>query len=363
MPASRSLAWSVHLLAACAVVGVLHVARPVLVPIVLAVFLFYALDPVVDRLEQWHLPRALGAIAVVVLVLGGAAAGLVALWPQADAVITRIPNAADELRRTLREARTSGSVDSALRKVQAAAKAIDAAAAEGVEPAAPPRGTLRVEVAGPWRVSDMLWTGGMGALGLFGQAISILFLTIFLLIEDDAFKRKLVQRMSTRGEKRVTVEILNDIAGQVERFIWVQATTSLGVAVVTAAGLWALGVDQPVVWGLFAGLMNLVPYFGPLIVTLVLTGVAFLQFGTLSQAALVSGMTLLVTTLEGNLITPHLLSRAASLNLVAIFVGITFWSWVWGVVGMLLAVPILMAIKVTCDRVDGLQGIAEFIGD
>ena len=225
-----------------------------------------------------------------------------------------------------------------------------------------PRGTLRVEVADTWRASDARWAGGLGMLGLVGQAVSMLFLTIFLLVEDDAFKRKLVRRMESIGSKRVTVQVLKDIAHKIEQFLWVQALTSAGVAVATGLGLWWMGVENPAVWGVFAGLMNLVPLFGPLIVTVVIGAVAFLQFGSIRQASLVAGMTIVITTLEGNFITPQLLSRKSSLNLVAIFIAITFWSWVWGVAGMLLAVPILMAVKVVCDRVEGGEGLAEFLG-
>ena len=222
---------------------------------------------------------------------------------------------------------------------------------------------MRVEVQQPWRVSDWLWAGGLGVLGISGQAITVLFLTIFLLNEDDSFKRKLVHRMETLGSKRVTVHILNDIAKQIESFIWVQVLTSAAVAVVTGLVLWWLGVQEPAVWGLFAGVMNIVPYFGPLIVTVVLAAVGFLQFGTLEMAALVAGVALAITTFEGMLLTPHLLSRAASLNHVAIFLAIAFWSWAWGVPGMLLAVPMLMTVKAICDHVDGLQAISEFLGE
>jgi predicted PurR-regulated permease PerM len=144
--------------------------------------------------------------------------------------------------------------------------------------------------------------------------------------------------------------------------IFANLMTSSGVAVATGLGLWWLGVEQPAVWGVFAGLMNLVPYFGPVIVTVVVGAVAFLQFGNLSQAGIVAGMTIVITTVEGNFITPKLLSRAASLNLVATFVSIAFWSWTWGVAGMLLAMPILMAFKVTSDRIEGWDAMADFIG-
>jgi predicted PurR-regulated permease PerM len=354
--------WSLRVLAAAAIIALLYFGRPVLVPVVLSVFLFYALDPLVDRLQGWRVPRALASVLTVVAVVGGVAAGAVALWPQFETVVTRVPQAARQLRTAARNARSADSPASALRKVQDAAKAIDQAAAEAADAPPLPPGTVRVEVAETWRVSDALWSGGMGIVGLAGQAVSVLFLTIFLLVENDSFKRKLVRRMESIGSKRVTVQVLNEVAQQIERFLWVQAVTSAGVAAVTGVGLWWMGVENPAVWGVFAGLMNLVPFFGPLIVTVVVGAVAFLQFGTLGQAGLVATLTLVVTTLEGNFVTPHLLSRTASLNLVAIFVSITFWSWVWGVAGMLLAVPILMAAKVVCDHVEGGEDVGEFLG-
>ncbi len=358
----RTLIVPLRIVAVATVIALLYFGRPLLLPIVLSVFLFYALDPIVDRLESWRVPRGLAAIAVVLLVVGGIGAGATAMWSQFEAVITRIPEAAASLRTSMREARSGSAGASALKKVQDAADALDKAAAENAAAPVTAPGTLRVEVTEPWRVSDLLWSSGMGMLGLVGQGMSVLFLTIFLLIEDDTFKRKLVRRMETLGSKRVTVKILNDVAHQIERFIWVQAATSAGVAVVTGLGLWWLGVEQPAVWGVFAGLMNLVPYFGPVIVTVVVGVVAFLQFGTLGQAGLVAGMTIVITTLEGNFITPQLLSRVASLNLVATFVSIAFWSWVWGVAGMLLAMPMLMAFKVMCDHIDGWDAAGEFIG-
>jgi predicted PurR-regulated permease PerM len=357
-----AIVWPLRLIAAATVVGLLYVARPVLLPIVLSVFLFYALDPLVDRLESWRIPRALASVLAVVFVVGGLAAGAVALWPQFETVVTRVPEAARQLNRTLRTARAGTSGDSAFTKVQEAVKAIDEAAAASSTAPSLPRGTLRVEVADTWRVSDALWAGSLGMVGLVGQAVSVLFLTVFLLVEDDAFKRKLVRRMESIGSKRVTVQVLKDIAQQIEQFLWVQAMTSAGVAVVTGLGLWWMGVENPAIWGVFAGLMNLVPFFGPLIVTVVVGAVAFLQFGSIREASLVAVMTIVITTLEGNFITPQLLSRASSLNLVAIFVAITFWSWVWGVAGMLLAVPMLMALKVVCDRVEGWEAMAEFLG-
>jgi len=352
----------VRILAACAAVALLRYASPVLLPIVLSVLLFYMLDPIVDRIERWRVPRAVGSAVVVLGLVGAMGTTGALLWPQVDSVLTKIPEGAAKLRTTFRQNRGARD-DSTLKKVQAAAKALDSAAAEAGRSGAGSSGVMPVEVRESAPVSSMLWTGGVGLLGIVGQAITILFLTIFLLYENDSFKRKLVAQMETKGSKRVTVHILNDIARQIESFIWVQAITSTAVAVVTALVLWRLGVEEPAVWGLIAGVMNIVPYFGPLVVTVVLAGVAFLQFGTLEMAALVAGVALAITTFEGMFLTPHLLSRAASLNHVAIFLAIAFWSWAWGIPGMLLAVPMLMAMKAVCDNVEGLKAIGEFLAE
>jgi predicted PurR-regulated permease PerM len=351
----------VHVIAACAAIVMMRVAAPLLMPIVLSVMLFYMLDPIVDWLERWHLPRLLATLVVVCALLASLAGGVTFLWPQIDSVLRKVPEGTEQLRRTFRQQkRVQG--DSALERIQAAARAVDTAAAEAAKPAAKDPGVTRVEIEQPWRVSDMLWTGGLGVLGLLGQGVTVLFLTIFLLYEDDSFKRKLVAEVESQNNKRITVRILNDIADQIGRFIWVQALTSLAVAVATWLALWWLGIAEPMVWGILAGVLNIVPYFGPLIVTAGLAIVGFLQFGTLEMAALVAGVALAITTLEGMFLTPHLLSRAASLNHVAIFVAIAFWSWAWGVPGMLLAVPMLMVMKAVCDRIEGLKGIGKFVG-
>ena len=350
-----------RVLAACALVYMLHFAAPILLPIVLSLLLFYALDPLVEWLERWRIPRAVGSLAVVVGVIGALTVGGTLVWPQLESVVTKVPAGAAQLRATLRRQR-SGDDDSTLAKVQAAAKALDSAAAEAGRDTPTVPGVTRVEVQQPWRFSDRLWAGSLGAISLLGQGVAVLFLTTVFLNAKDSFKRKLVRRMGTLGSKRVTVQILNDIESQIGQFLWVQALTSTFVAVVTGAMLWWLGVEEPAVWGIFAGLMNVVPYFGPLIVTVVLFTVSYLQFQTLDTASLVAFIALGITTFEGMYLTPHLLSRAASLNHVAVFLTIAFWSWAWGVPGMLLAVPILMAAKAFCDHVEGFEGVGTFLG-
>ena len=151
-----------------------------------------------------------------------------------------------------------------------------------------------------------------------------------MLLSDQLFKRKLVEMVGTLSQKKTTVLVLEDIAGQIERFIKIQLLTSTAVALLTWGALWALGLEQAALWGLLAGVFNSIPYYGPLIVTGALSIVAYLQFGTVSMTAAVAGVSLLVTTLEGFLLTPFLIGRASSMNQVAVFGGLLFWSWVWG---------------------------------
>ena len=159
------------------------------------------------------------------------------------------------------------------------------------------------------------------------------------------------------------MQILNDIATQIERFILVQILTCAMVGFVTGLGLWWLGLRHAFVWGLVAGVLNIVPYFGPLIVAAALGVVGYLQFQDIPPALGVVGFTLLVTTIEGYWVTPALMGRVAEVNRIALFAGILFWSWLWGVPGMLLAIPMMVIVKVICDRVEDLQPIGRMLGE
>ncbi len=191
----------------------------------------------------------------------------------------------------------------------------------------------------------------------------IFFLTLFLLIADDLFKRKLVRHIGVFARKKITVQILDEIGNQIERFLLVQILTSAIVAVVTALVLWWLGLNQPLVWGLAAGLLNTIPYFGPAVVSTGLAIVGYMQFGDLAKASTVAAAALAITTLEGWVLTPTLLGRVAQMNRIAVFAALLFWTWMWGVWGMLLAIPVTMAIKVVCDHIEPFRPVGDFLGE
>ena len=362
----RNLALTV--MAALGVILVLQYAQSVLVPIVLGVLISYGLAPFVAGLQRLRLPRALGAGVAVALLVGGIGLGIYTLTDQAMAIVSEIPTAAQRIGEQVRmHRRTNGG---ALQKVQRAATEIDRAAQEAATsaPAQPSGGrsaaVQQVEVVQPFRPSDYLWSGSVGLLGFSAQFVLILFLVYFFLVTGDLYKRKLVKiGGKTLSEKKITVQILDEINLQIENFMRVQVFTSFLVAVATGIALWWLGVEHPVVWGLLAGIFNSIPYLGPILVSAGLGVVSFMQFDSLLQAGYVSGVAFAITSLEGFLLTPMLMSRAAQMNPVAIFIGLLFWSWIWGIWGTVLAVPMLMMIKAICDHIEDLQPVGELLGE
>ena len=347
------------LIAVAVGIALLRYMETVFIPFVLALLLFYALDPFVDRMERWRVPRSIGAALMVLLVVASAGGLIYFLQDEAINMVERLPQSIQRVRRELDQ----GQDTSVVEKVQAAANEIEKSAEPSVPQADP--GVTLVQVETPaFDASDYLWAGSIGALSLVNRGIMILFLTYFMLLTDDLFKRKLVEIVGTRlSEKKITVKLLEEVASQIERFLLIQVVTSVVVAVATGLAMWAMGLQDAAFWGFVAGVLNSIPYYGPLIVTGGLGTAAFLQFGTVSMTAAVAGVALLITTLEGWFLTPTLMGRVAEMNKVAVFAGLLFWSWMWGIPGTLLAVPIMMIIKAVCDRVEDLQPIGRLLGE
>ena len=356
----RNLAITV--IAVMGVVLVLQMMQSVLIPIVLAVLISFTLSPIVKSLAKLHVPRVIGAFLAVVLLIGTFAFGVWAFSDDAMAVVRDVPTTARRVAAQIRANRNNPS-DSALQQMQEAAKEIDKAVVEGTAP--PPSKVQQVEVVDRgFRASDYLWMGGQSLLGLGGQFAVILFLVYFLLVTDDLYKRKFVKIAGpTLTKKKITVQILDEINRQIENFIKVQVLTSVLVGAATSLALWWFGVEHFMIWGLLAGIFNSVPYLGPIFVSGALGVVAFMQFNDLLRAGYVAATAMAITSLEGFVLTPALMSRAAQMNPVAIFVGLLFWSWVWGIWGTILAVPMLMMLKAVCDHVEDLQPIGELLGE
>ena len=352
----RHLAFT--LLAMAIVILLLQLMQSVLIPFVLSGLLFYALDPAVDGMQKMRVPRAVGAALMLALVVSAGGALAFTLQGQALTVVDKLPAGARKLAALVRT--TSGADTGALDKVQQAAEALQA----DPKTAPPAPGVVRVQVEDEiFQARQFVWSSSITILSGANKLVMILFLTYFMLLSDQLFKKKLVEIVGTLSQKKTTVLVLEDIAGQIERFLMLQILTSGVVALITWGALLGLGLQQAALWGLLAGIFNSIPYYGPLLVTAGLAIVAFMQFGTIGMTAAVAGVALLITTIEGSLVTPWLMGRAASMNRVAIFAGLLFWSWAWGIWGMLLAVPMMMVIKVICDHVEALQPVGHFLGE
>ncbi|MDP2368272.1 AI-2E family transporter [Rhodoferax sp.] len=357
----RSL--SLVVLATLACLFVLHWASAVFIPLVAGVLVSYALSPAVDWLQRHRIPRVLSAALLILGALGGVAGTGYFLSDDANKLVETLPAAAQKLRMSLRA--LPGAPDSTLATVQRAASQLEQAAEESNRVAPVGRSVQRVQIEKPkFDIKDHLWSGTMGVLAALGQLGTAALIAFFLMASGDQFRRKLVKLAGpTLSKKRVTLQALNQIHDQIQRYMLVQLFTSAVVGVATWLCFLALGVEHAAVWGIAAGVLDLIPYVGSIVIAGGSALVSFLQFGTVEMALLVSGLSLLIHTIEAFLLTPWLTSRANKMNPVAVFVGVLAWGWLWGIWGLLLGVPILVVVKAICDRVDDLKPVGEFLGD
>jgi predicted PurR-regulated permease PerM len=347
-----------------AVLAVLRWASGFFIPLMLGIVFSYALSPVVDWCARHRIPRALSAAVLILGILGSAGASIYALADDANELIASLPAAAGKLRDAMRK--QARHPDTPLETVQKAATELQKAAEEagGTATAPATRGVSRVVVEKPrFDLRDYLVPGTLGVLSLVGQVVLVTFLTYFMLLSGDTFRRKLVKITGPGlSEKKLTVQALDEINAQMQRYLLVQLLASVGVGVATGVAFALMGLNHAAVWGVAAGVLNLVPYIGSFAVTGGAALVAFLQFGELEMALIIGGVSLLINTLEGYLLVPWATSKASSMNPVAVFIGVLAWGWLWGVWGLLLGIPILMAVKAVCDRVDHLKPVGELMG-
>jgi predicted PurR-regulated permease PerM len=192
----------------------------------------------------------------------------------------------------------------------------------------------------------------------------VVFIAYFRLVSGSSFRRKMVKIAGpTFAQKRVTVQVLDEITAQIHRYLLVQLFTSVLVGLSVWLSFLAVGLERAALWGVAAFVLNFVPYLGTIVLTAGSALVAFVQFGTLNGALLVGGIAMGLHVISGNLLTPWLTSRTSRMNAVTVFVGVLAFGWLWGVWGLLLGVPVMAAVKAVCDRVEDLKPIGELMGD
>ncbi len=355
---------ALNVIAVVAVIALLRFAMELFVTVVLAILLTYALEPAVRWISHLKIPRVASAAIVVLALIGGMGYGAYRLQGQVMLALESLPKATSKIRNQLRPSENTGGT--AVGKLQEAAQQVEKALADATSPKAVESTKVqKVRLEEPtFRGADYLWSGSIGLLYLIEQSVLVISLAFFLLASGDLFKRKLVTLIGSRlSAKRDTVDAINEINRQIERFLLVQVLTGAIVAVGSALILWAFGVAQPVVWGIAAGLTSVVPYFGAMAAVGAISLVTFLQFNSVTITLQVMGAMVVFRTLESTLLIPALMGKAAGMNGVAMFVGLLFWGWAWGTIGLIVAVPLMMVCKIACDRIEGLHSIGELLGE
>lgn len=324
----------------------LYFARALILPLILATLLSLLLSPLVRFLRRiLHIPNAIGAGLILLSLVGALVVAIVfAIQPASDwlqAIPSRIPDLKYQFE----------SLKGPFADIAEASEQVEELTA-GEEEA------QVVQVQTPsWRGVLMQQTPAFLANLTF-----MLILLYFLLASGDTFLRKIVRLSPKFQDKRRTVEIAHEIEHRISRYLGAITMINLALGTLIGTAAWYFGFGNAFLWGFLAFVLNYIPYVGPLIGAIAALVVGLLTFPEASQALALPAVYVALNIVEGNLVTPMIVSRFLTLNPVLVFISIMFWAWLWSVPGALLAVPILAALKIVCDHVDGLTGIGAFIG-
>lgn len=343
---TKIIAVGVTVLAVLGVLYSIYCARTFLLPIVVAILLSFLLSPIIRAFARIRVPPP---IAAGVLVVGFMTVVGVSVYKLAGPVEELITHAPEMMRNA------EGRLRSVARPVDRVTKAADeverAAAADA------PTNTRVVVVKGPSLADRVVGTSQAVGAG----ALEIVVLLYFLLAGGDLFLEKLVKVLPRLGEKRKAVLIARTIESAVSTYLLTTAAINIGEGALMTLAMWALGLPTPYVWGAIVACLEFIPYVGATIIIAILTVVGLTAFPTVPHALAAPAVYLALNLIQANLVTPLLLGRRLTLNPVALFLGLAFWWWVWGIPGALVAVPLLATFKIVCDHLGSLAPVGEFL--
>jgi predicted PurR-regulated permease PerM len=356
LPAERALV----VLAVLAVVGAAKVTESFLVPVVAGAMLSYALKPLVRALERIHVHRVIGSALVLLCAIAAVGGSAFLLRDDAAQLIAQLPDAAHQLRLA---ATSHRGPDGPIEHVRAAAAELNKAAAEAT-------GTVPTQHAvsnPPTLATDVQhWITDQSAkmLGVITQLAIAALLAYFLLASGDTFRRKLVHLAGpTLAQRRITVEILDDIHRQVQRYLVVLLFTNILIALGVWGVLLASGIDRAGLWAAIGGVLHVIPYVGTAVTTAGIAIAVFLQTGSLGQTFGVGLAVLAISSAIGMGLVPWLQGRAARMNAAAVFVALLFFGWLWGGWGLLLGAPLAAVLKTIADRIPRMEPVGELLGE
>jgi predicted PurR-regulated permease PerM len=341
--------WPILLLAIIGGLYALGAARAFLLPVLVAILAKMTLAPVVHQLTRRRVPAPLAAFLVIATLLGGVGYGAYVLAAPTIRWIDEIPEIARDLKDRI------GSLRGSVARVAEAQKRVEELA--GVEDDSPGPPPVEVTVRAPARsvlssgVSDIV-------INLFAAIV----LVFFMLVSDDNFLRKIVSILPLWDDKKLAVTTIREIESQVARYLATIFFINTCLGLVVAAIAYANGLPNPLFWGVLAGLLNFIPYIGGLIGAALLGMVAIHTLGPTVQGFLVPGAYILANALEGTVLTPMILGRRFSLSPTVIFIWLMVMSWLWGPVGVMIATPLLVAIRISCENIPRFRPLATMMG-
>jgi predicted PurR-regulated permease PerM len=325
----------------------LYFTSAVAIPLMLACMFNLVLTPVVLALARARIPPPLGAALVVFLVLLVVGVGMSTLAEPAGEWLRRLPFIIDQL-------------SERLHFIQGPAQQLKEAEEALTNLGAAPPDTATQVVVMPSTTSlreVLLNETSRFALG----AGTTLVLLYFMLAMGDKFLRRLVAALPDFRTKKQAVEIAHQLQSDMSHYLLTVSIINVGFGAIVAAAMFATGMPNPLLWGVMAGILNYIPFLGHTVSAIVIAVVALLSFADLGAALLPPGLFLVIAALEGNVITPMILARRLTLNPVAVVAALLIWGWMWGIVGLLLAVPLLVVVKIACDKIEPLRPIGEFL--
>ena len=351
------------ILATLAIAYTLYFARSLLFPITLSCVLFFLLRPLVRWMQGRRVPAFVGAALVILGLLVTSAAGIYALAGPAATWMEDVPDKLEQIENKFRGVfQRLRNIEEASEEVQAIAEADADATAPGETPAdsetAGDEDVQVVEFKQPSLTTTILDTTGNAAAG----AVIVLVLLYLLLALGDVFLNQVLHLLPRWRDKRGVVELVRDIELGISRYLGTITVINIGLGVVIGSVMWLIGLPDPLLWGVAAAALNFVPYLGAMIGAVSVGISALITFDSVAYALLAPLSYFVINSIEGHLITPMMLGRSMSLSPIVVFLSIVVWGWMWGVGGVLIAVPVLGISKIICEHFRSLRPLANLLG-
>jgi predicted PurR-regulated permease PerM len=348
------------IIATVAVMLVLQWAEKFFIPLMLGILIAYTLNSPVVWLERVRIPRPVGTTLVMAAILCGAIFIAMSLSGQVQTIVEQLPTAVKSLSSSILHPRDGQP--NAMQKVQAAAREIEKVTNQAVGMSPPSKQTAPPGDPSPIQFNNVVLAGSMGVVGLITHGTMVLFLVFFLLLAGDTFKRKVV-RLCGPTNRQLAVKILDDINHAIQNYMFTLLIANTFLALLSWIVFESIGLDNAGGWAVAAGLLHVIPYFGPLLIAVATGAAAFLQFHTLSMVLVVAGSSLVLATLIGVVFQTWMMGKATKMNAAAVFIALLFWAWLWGMWGLLLGIPIVGILKVISEHVERLRPVAELLGE